>query len=1480
MLSFGLLNTTKVQEYAKEAIVKELKDKIGTELGIEKLHFQPFNTIELDSVYLYDQSNDKVLIAKRVSAGVDIISLIRGKIVITSAWLSDFEVHLSKKTPDSPLNIQYIIDVFKPKDEKPKTKVDFVLNALNISNGRFYYDIESAPVKENQFDINHVAVSDLSAKLALKSLKSDSLNIQVKKISLKEKSGFELSNLIFRLITQDKKVSVRGFKLDLPASTLALDKCELDLTPINDTAQILDYAKFDCIIASSQISPKDISSLVPSLRHYDDIITIQGHIEGTADDLNIKDISITQKDQVSLIANAEIKDIRDSEKMYILGSIDKFNITNKALEDVINNFSENKKKLPDYLKNLGTVSFEGDISGYLKQLTAFGSLETNLGIIKTDILFGFNSGRGISSYLQGKVYTTGFNLENLTNNTDLGKVSFNLAIEMERNTYGKMKGAAKGSIRDFDYKGYTYEEVTFNTNYDNLKIDGNLNINDPNGSLNINGIFDLSDKDKPDLNFKAQAKNIQLGNLHLVKNLEHSYLSFNIDADFIGKDVDNAEGYVKVDSIDFIREDKLFQLNHFLVNISGLSENKELSIESELIQGKVKGAYSFSSIATNIQQSLQPYLSALVKPNKKKKPDDKDNIFTFDFHINKTDSLSDILKLPVTILSHADIKGAYNNITDKFNLEIYTPSIKAGGMNIKSGQISINNPNDTISATIDAIVIGKKDAKNNIVLASKVNNNIINTDIYLTNDGLQKAKGHFSVVTEFVKEEEEPLLVSINILPSELLLNNAYWKMEKSYFSIQNGTYSVNNFFVYNKDGDQNIKINGKYSNNPRDILKAELKNINLEYIFQTLAIDALQFGGAATGSVFVSTIESQPYANTRLNITDFKFNGTDLGNLNLFSEFDEESKQVVMDGLITSKESKLTKVEGSIDPIKQRLSLNFDADSLDVGFLNKYAQNVFQNITGRGTGNVHLFGDFSNVTVEGKAFIKDGSLGINFLNTRYSFTDTVYMKKDLIYFNNIALIDAYNNRAIASGKVAHDFFRDFMYLVNLSAENFLLYNATPQQNPIFYGKVFGSGNGTIGGDESAVDVDIRMKTEDKTVVRMNFMDESINEYSFITYKNEEQSDSIKSTKSEMLSPIKTDSEMAINMNFYIDATPDAVVELMMDPVGGDILRGSGSGAMQFQWNTKSSPRLFGTYIINRGSYNFTFQRIMERRFTIQDGSTVQFRGDPFEANLDVEAVYKVNASLNDLDKTLAQSAGQSMVTVNCILGLTGPLKHPTIGLDLKFPSTDSEIERQVKNIINTEDEMNKQVAYLLILSKFRAPRGANVDNPTSDFAAVASATLSNQLTKIVSQIDDRWQLGTNIRYNDKEMTYTEAELLLSSQLLNDRLIINGNFGYRNDLNINKEAMVTDIDIEYLLNNAGTWRIKAYNHYNEKYYYTLSATQTQGVGIIYKKDFDDFRELFVRQRKRKPNIADSIKPLIPDSTKKGSSLSHFIRIKK
>ncbi|MDH6354008.1 hypothetical protein M2132_000328 [Dysgonomonas sp. PH5-45] len=1481
---YGLLNIPFVQEYAKDKIVEELKKKLGTDLGIAELHFQPFNTIELTGLYLYDKGNNKLLDADRFYANVDIVSLLVDKeIIINSVRLSDFEINLSKETKDAPLNLQFVIDAFKSeeKDSKPLFELRKI-SIVAISDGCLTYNVKDQPEKQGRFDENHLSVTDLNTRLALRHISGDSLNLQVKKLSLKEKSGLQVNNLVGRFLKKEDKLTVKGFSIDLPNSHLRLDRCEADLQGNPQGVDLLTKTTIDCQIGASYITLSDVAAFVPEVANFKEKLLLRAQIEGSIGELQMSSLALDYGEKMHLLASGYVNDVLKPEQLYIKGTVREFSITKAGIEGLANNFSKNKKELPQEITNMGTISFNGEIAGYTKNLNANGTLNTDLGSIIAKANFGFKPNDGLSSFFKGDVSTTDFRLGQLLGKADMDKLSFHLSVDINKPAHGQLNGLVEGLVEQFDFRNYTYSNVNLNGKFDGKRMEGMVSVDGENGFLLADGVFDFSTK-IPKFDFEAQLKNVRLDKLHLYDKYENSYLSASITANSQGLKPDDWQGQLSVDSLRFQRNEKDFKLNQFLLQVSGNADNKHITVTSDIMNGEVRGKSSFSTIARNIQNTLHVFLPALY-PNHKPVTGNKaqqNNNLNFNFTIDNTENLSSILSLPVTVIEPIDINGHYNGFDDKLKLNVDMPRIIAAGMNIESGRFSVENSGGAIVSDLKARILGKKNVVNTIDVSLQAKNNEIKTNLAFENNSQQRLKGELSLTTSFSRDgNTSPLRTDINVHPGGMSFNDSVWVVNESHITLNDGLLKVDNFFLSSKDRSQSVKLDGRYSaSDPSDVLLLTLQNVNLEYIFTSLNIDALQFGGLATGVVSASSIEGKPYARVNLKVKDFQFNQAHLGNLELFSDLDEATKRVNMKGSIWNDSHKTADVDGYINPLTQELSLSFDADKINVGFLNKYTSSLFNNVSGKGSGQVRLHGNFSRVTVEGKAFVEQGTLGINFLNTTYTFTDSIFMKNDLIYFNDVKFHDQYGHSALASGKVSHDYFSNFLYQIELVGENFLLYNVPESQNPLFSGTVFASGGGSISGDEQQMNLDVRIRTNEKTKVRMNFMDETVNEYSFITFRDKDAAhhpDTIVTKENESLRKFKTDSGMEINMSFYIDATPDAVVELVMDPVGGDILRGKGNGAMQFFWGTNSDPRLHGIYNIFSGSYNFTFQKIFERIFAIESGSTVQFSGNPFDAILDVTAIYRLNANLNDLNQTIAQNSGQSNVPVQCILNLTGALKQPNVKLNIALPSADAEIQRQVKDIMSTEDMKNRQIVYLLLLSRFYTPNNALAENQSTELASVASATLSSQLTKMLSQIDDKWQFGANVRTNDGNFSTTEVELVLSSHLFNDRLLINGNFGYRDD--VRESAFIGDVDIEYLLDKNGVWRLKAYNHYNEKHWYTKTAGQTQGLGIMFKKDFDVVREIF--SRRKEPLIKmDSVKIVVPDSAMIGSSLGRFIKIK-
>ena len=542
------------------------------------------------------------------------------------------------------------------------------------------------------------------------------------------------------------------------------------------------------------------------------------------------------------------------------------------------------------------------------------------------------------------------------------------------------------------------------------------------------------------------------------------------------------------------------------------------------------------------------------------------------------------------------------------------------------------------------------------------------------------------------------------------------------------------------------------------------------------------------------------------------------------------------------------------------------------MAFLHPFVEHVAQNMQGRGFGNVHLHGPFKQLTVEGDAYVLNGGLGIEYLNTYYTFSDSIHLRPTAIIGRNVSVKDKFGNSAIVNLTVNHKHFKDISFNVDVQTDNLLVFDASRKQNPLIFGTVFGTGTASIRGNKQLINFDVNMRNDPRTAIKLDFINNSsAAEYDFITFIDKKKLKEMAETQpADSIRPIlfQEEERAEMRMNLLLDITPDADIELIMDPIAGDKISGNCSGSLQIQYGTNTDLRMYGNVDIVQGDYNFSLQQLIHKNFNIRDGSLISFRGDPFEATMNINAIYNLTANIQDLDASFATESARRNIPVNCVLNLDGRLRNPEISFDLELPGSNEELERQVKSLVDTKDMMTRQIVYLLVLNKFYTPDYTINPYKSNDFSAVASSALSSQISSIMNSFTDKVQLGTNIRTSQDGIEDTEVEMLLSSQLLNNRLIFNGNFGYKNNAT-QKNAFIGEFDLEYLLTPSGDIRLKAYNHTNDMYMYLKQALTTQGVGIMYKKDFSRFSDIFQRRKKLPktllPAERDSV-PVVPCDT--------------
>lgn len=1443
-----------------EVATRELSKKLGVPIRIGSVDIEWLNKIVLEDLYLEDQQGQTLFEADHVAAGLDLWPLFQGRLVFTTARLFGFTLNLNKATEKTPLNLQFVIDAFASKDTtKKKSDIDLRFNTILIRRGQFNFHVADAKTTPDKFNAKHTEVKDINATISIRALSKDSINATIKKLSLEEKSGIKLRKLSLEIIGNHDSAMINNLNLKLPKTDFHIRQAMIDLREAKELEGLLNQSPIHLDIASSQICLQDLSPLVPALRNFTDTIELSASARGEINNINLEHLSLRFGDKAHMSGTTILKNIVHPEEAYIFGQVSKMYVTSEGILRLANNFSEKPIHLPDAVNKLGKINFTGEISGFFDNLVAFGKLSSAIGTIQMDMIFGQNKEKNIAAFLKGHVASSSLSIKKLlAKETPLGDLRFDIQVDAKRLIGGSLFGQIDAKLKDFDYNGYQYEDLNLQGNFKKNAFDGTIEINDPNVNLQAQGIF-KNQGDSSAFNFLACLEHFRPDLLRLTDKYESPEIGFALRADFTGNHIDNIKGKILLDSLSFKTAPSDFFINKMEIAADGDTYDRSLTIKSDLLNGELSGSYSFSTLVPSLVNTFKEYVPALIKTTQKERAF-KENNFAFLFTLENTEQLSKTLKLPFTNLSPCRLTGHYNNIFNKFRLEAWLPNFMLGKSTFDSGQLRCDNPTDHVDLRVKAVQYNQKGLRNRLELNADAKNNQVATTVKWSNNKSQRFGIDLSASTTFseITREKLPSLLrtTVEINQSPLMINDSLWIINPSEITIEEGVIDIKQFKIA-KD-ERYIFMDGLISDNPLDSLQLDLNRIELSYIFDILNIPAVKFAGEATGKLYINDLFNSRMLYTNLEVENFSFNQTKLGRLDLFSEWDDLQKGISMLGNIYKNDTTWTDVRGYIYPVGPNagLSLHFDANDIDLSFIRPFVEKVVSNLQGQGFGNVHLYGPFKELNVEGKALVKNGGLGIDFLNTYYTFTDSVFMDKGSVRLNNTLITDKFGNSGRVNLTFNHKHFKDFDFQVNVQANNMLMYDVNQKQNSMIYGTVFGSGSALIRGNEKLVDFDINVRNEPNTNIFLDFLkNNSATDYDFITFIDKDhpksEKDTLTQTSASTTLANETPGEAELRMNFMLDITPNAHIELIMDPIAGDRIKGSANGSLQIQYGNHSDLRMFGDVNIVEGNYNFSLQQIIRKDFSIQEGSTIHFRGDPLNANMNINAVYNTTANLSDLDESIARESARTSVPVNCLLNLEGALRSPAISFDLALPTSNEEIERQVKSVVSTEDMMSRQIVYLLVLGKFYTP-DYTMANRTNEWNAVASSAISTQLSSLLNSITDKVQIGTNIRAGQEGFAdqSTEYEMLLSSQLLDNRLLINGNFGMRNNSYMAKNVFVGEFDLEYKLTKSGEIRLKAYNHANDMYMSLKNSLTTQGIGIMYKKDFTRLSEIF--QRRKKP----------------------------
>lgn len=1410
LLLIVLMHLPSVQTFLGKEVAEALADKFGTKVEVGKVNLGFFNRIIIDDVMMYDQQGDSLIYASRLSAKIDYIAATQGKISVSSAQIFGLRANLYRQTAKSPANFQFVLDSLASKDTTHHKPLDLHIGSLIIRRGAIAYNQRDVAPRSGVFSPQHIRVSELSSHILLNHVTDNSIDLLLKKLSFKDESGFKLQSLHFKLQADRQKATLKEFRLLMPRSELVLDDLKATYR-FEGKRFIPESLRFKGGIQQSKITFADVASLVPALSHFDDAVFVSSRFSGTAKSISVPSLNLrTGSGSFNLQARGSYS--HASSHPAWNADIANLNLSPAGVEFLAENLGS-KVKIPKEIQRLGTIHLTGKAKGYEKVLSAKGNIETDAGNISLQAVK--NDDR-----IKASVDTRGVNLGRILDNRKLGTVVAKI------DAHGTMKHIfAKGNIARFDYGNYNFHNIEIDGDYDMKTLRGTASIADPNVNLSVKGDY------------------------HLGSRL------YALDA---------AINHLRPTVLGMKMHDPSYSLDNISISANNKGKEGHLDIEAPFVSLYARGQYDLTTIYGSIMRLVADKLPTI--PGISKHAAKGYNDFTLQANITSAEVLQRMFGLPLSLSLPVHINGNISDAEKNVNLYINAPNFSWDGSAFHDANIELNTIGDSLKmeARISQGLPYEKAPVYRLRAAAADNN--LSTLLYYANQSSKlPITGKIDARTQFFTSDNGATGVHVTVNPSEIMLGEKKWLLNPADIIYRKNELTVDmlNF----SHGDQHIIINGKATPQATDSIVADLKDVDVAYILNLVNFHSVDFAGKASGKAVVKSIFQTPEAYANLDVKDFVFENGPLGTLHAKAAYDNQEGQINIDATAEDGPEHLTVINGYVSPKRNYIDLGIEAHNTSLKFMENFCGSFLNNVEAWCKGKLNVVGDLKNINLVGDV-VAHGRMHMKQLGTDYTFNHLrAHAIPDDIQFEGDSIYDShYNGKhshfALIRGGIHHKHLTRLSYDLDIDANNFLGFDTHEFGDDTFYGTVFATGTVGIHGKSGETIIDIDATPEPHSIFVYNVASpDAISAGSFIHWNDATpyiyrpySPDSDKDKKKDSSSDFSSD----MRINFLVNTNPNLTLKLMMDDQTGDYITLNGNGVIRANYYNKGGLDMFGNYVVDHGQYKLTIQNIIKKDFDFQPGGTIAFGGDPYNAPLNLQAKYTVNGvPLSDL--SIGRSFSSNNIRVDCLMDITGTPGAPKVDFSMDLPTVNSDAKQMIYSVINSQEEMNQQVLYLLGIGRFytqtknnQTSEDASQQSQTSlAMQSLLSGTISQQINNVLSSFvnSSNWNFGANISTGNEGFNNAEYEGILSGRLLNNRLLFNGQFGYRDNANAT-QSFIGDFDLRYLIFPNGNLSIHVYNQTNDRYF-TRNSLNTQGVGLIMKKDFFNLRDLLGIKKKSK-----------------------------
>jgi hypothetical protein len=1411
-------------------------------------------------------------------------------------------IHIRKLHIDDPLFSIYDYPARRPRTPQLaafKKRMDSVsapfnqggwqlaITDMSITNGAFKSDRKLQRKAYDYFDAGHIHFFAINGTFKKVELKKDTLTADIK-FGTKERSGFTVNSLSSKFKMQPGAMIFEKLDIKTPTSHLtnyySMRYDDFD----DDMVAFISNVKLEGHFKNSTVYSKDIAYFAPELSTWNKLIKIDGNVKGTIDNLGAKDFVIESGNDTRLNGNIKMIGLPDLDSTYIDFKANDFRTTYR---DIIAIVPSLKDIDAPKLSEISYLQFKGNFTGFIRDFVTYGTIQTNLGSITSDINMKIPR-KGPPVY-SGKIATEKFDVGRLVEVDELGTMSFSGDIKGAGFSAKTLDIALDGKFSQLQYNQYNYQNIAVKGQMQKKLFKGTVDINDPNVIVDLNGDIDFNGE-KPEFNFFAD---IQRSNL---KTLGFSNAELNVigkfDMNFNGDNIDNFIGNVALYDVAVTKDQQTFVFDTLTLSSHVIDQQKILQLRNTEASAFLMGNFNIHELPDVVKQFLNKYYPAYIPPPKRAI---KNQNFLFQLDVKNIDQYLTLINPAFKGFNNSTVVGSLNSETNLMAISAMIPYAAYKNIGVQDFRLTGLGNMDSLKLTG---VIGNTIVNDSlqfpgskISIASSNNVSQLNISTAATqtiNDARLSAQ-----ITNLVDG------VKIHLDPSSIVLNEKTWKIKEGGELTLSKTY-VDAKNVNFTNGDQQISVVTRHSDvGTWDDIVVELKKVNIGDFLPFVAKQP-RMEGIATGTVTFEDAFRNLYVSADLKAEQFRLENDSIGQVDITGAWDDKNKKANYEAISNNLNYKFS-VAGSydiVDSLNQQINANANFDNTSIHFLEKYLGSIFRDIKGLATGNLRVTGNINNPDYTGTVSVKNGGLRVLYTQCTYKFDNALFtFSPGKIDFGSITMHDTLAatgknplNTAILTGDLEHKNFDDFVYNISINTNRLLMLNTTRNDNTTFYGKAIGKANFRLRGPDS----DMRMSVTGEPVdsssiyVTSSSSKESANADYILwkKYGREMNFDSLGGLSSDL------------NIDLNLTANSLTRMYMVLDEVTGDIIEATGSGNLRMHTGTNSPFTMDGKYSIDRGYYRFSFQEIFKKPFVLMpdEGSYIRWDGDPYNAEINLKAKYAAtDVKLSSLyaeqgqttDPEVSRLKGER-TDVDVLCTLTGSLVKPDILFDISLPSNSDVKNSQrllgdLQRINNDDNEKNKQVAYLIVFKSF-APIGQynvqQTDATTFAFNTISeyvSGYLSSSLKTLLYGIFKDPSLSVNFNYtrasidpsgaglaNTVNLTRDNISLQFIKSLLNDKLVItfgsdfnfisSGSQAALNAQNTNF-LFLPDVTAEYKITPDGKFRVSCFYRSNFDALSTTGKRNRAGGSISFRTEFDPENLKKKKQKGEKPedNKSDS-----------------------